>query len=266
MERRRLEVTVMSAEDLKDANVFGKMDPYVAVSFSGVADKRQKSKQCTPVHKDGGTHPRWGHSLSFTVDEAAARAGRLKLKFKIKAEKTLGSDKEVGRVKVTVKELLEQDGKPKVTSYSLRLPSGKTKGVLEFAYKFGERFTVAAPPPPVVAYPPTSSSAAGYPPPAGPYPSLAGYGYPLQGYPPNAAPGYGYPPQGYAPPPPGYVYPPAVYGYPPAAYQQKPPKKRDGNSWLGLGCGLLPRLVIGDIISDASEAATYDAGLDDALV
>ncbi|KAK2632010.1 hypothetical protein EUGRSUZ_L02128 [Eucalyptus grandis] len=283
MECRRLDVTVMSAKDLKDANVFGKMDPYVAVSLSGVADKRQKSKQRTPVHKDGGTSPRWGHPLSFTVDEAAARAGHLKLKFKIKAEKTLGGDKDVGRVEVPVKELLEQgseggDGKPKVTSYSLRLPSGKTKGFLEFSYKFGERFTVAAPPPPaakkadepIMAYPAASGSAAVYPPPpmhgAGPYPPPAGYGYSQQGYPPNAAPGYGYPPQGYAPPPPGYGYPPAGYGYPPAAYQQKPPKKSGGaNFGLGLAGGLLGGLLIGDMVSDVSDAAACDSGFDDAF-
>ncbi|KAF7846800.1 hypothetical protein BT93_L3718 [Corymbia citriodora subsp. variegata] len=282
MECRPLEVTVMSAKDLKDANMFGKMDPYVAVSLSG-GDKRYKAKQRTPVHKDGGTSPRWGHPVAFTIDEAAARAGRLKLKFKIKAEKTLGGDKEVGRVEVPVKELLEhQDGgdggKPKVTGYSLRLPSGKTRGVLEFSYKFGERFTVEAPPAakkvdePVMAYPPASGSSAGYP----QYPPPAGYGYPPQGYghppqgyghPPNAAPGYGYPPppQGYGPPPPGYGYPPGGYGYPPAAaYQQKPPKK-SGGAGLGLGLagGLLGGLLIGDMMSDASEAAAYDAGFDD---
>ncbi|KAL3750102.1 hypothetical protein ACJRO7_011133 [Eucalyptus globulus] len=262
MECRHLMVTVMSAKDLKNANIFGKMNPYVAASLSGVADKRQKSKQRTPVHKHGGTSPRWGHPLYFTIDEAAARVGGLKLKFKIKAVKTLGSDKEVGRVEVPVKELLEQggDGKPTVMSYSLRLLSGKTKGVLELSFKFGKRFTLVTPPPPdepVTGYPPLPMHGAGL------HPPPAGHGDPSQEYPPDAAPGYGYLPQGDAPPPPGYGYPPEGYGYPLAAYQQMP--SDGGNSWLGLAKGLFPQLPIRDMISDALEAAAKNDGFDDAL-
>ncbi|XP_030474478.1 protein SRC2-like [Syzygium oleosum] len=274
MECRPLEVTVISAKDLKDANVFGKMDPYVVASLSG--DKRNKGKQRTPVHKDGGTSPRWGHALTaFTVDVTAARAGRLTLKLKIKAERTLGGDKDVGRAVVPVGELLEQggDGKPKAMSYAVRLPSGKTRGVLEFSYKFGEPFTVAVPPAPAakkagepfMAYP-----AAAYPPPpmhgaASSYPPPQGY--PPQGYmyPPNAAPGYSYPP------PQGYAYPPPQgYGYaaPPPAYQQPPKKHGSGAAGLGMGLvgGLLGGMIIGDAISDVSSYdAGYDAGFGDGL-
>ncbi|XP_030544867.1 protein SRC2 homolog [Rhodamnia argentea] len=291
MECRPLEVTVMSAKDLKDVNVFGKMDVYVVASLSG--DKTNKRSQRTRVHTDGGTNPQWGHTVSFTVDLAAARAGRLTLKLKIKAERTLGGDKDVGRVDVPVRELLDQgggagDGKPKPMSYSVRLPSGKTKGVLEFSYKFGEQFTVAAPPAgkkvdgPVMAYPahaapPASSSAAAYPPPhmmqgAAPYPPQGGYppqgpgGYPPQGYgyPPNAAPGYGYPPQGHGYPPQGHGYPPQGYGYaaPQPAYQ-KPPKKSGGGGFgLGLAGGLLGGMLIGDMISDAADCGFDDGGFD----
>lgn len=266
----------MSAKDLKDVNVFGKMDVYVVVSLSG--DKTNKRNQRTPVHTDGSTSPRWGHTVSFTVDMAAARAGRLTLKFKIKAERTLGGDKDVGRVVVPVGELLDQvgaggDGKPKPMSYSVRLPSGKTKGVLEFSYKFGEQFTVAAPPAakkmdgPVTAYPahaapPASGSAAAYPPPhmmhgAAPYPPPGGYPPQGYGYPPNAAPGYGYPPQGYG-------YPPQGYGYaaPQPAYQKPPKKSGRGGFGLGLAGGLLGGMLIGDMISDASDYGFDDGGFD----
>ncbi|XP_030442544.2 protein SRC2 homolog [Syzygium oleosum] len=225
------------------------MDVYVVVSLSG-----DKNKQRTPVHKDGGASPRWGHTVVLTVDEAAARAGCLTLKFKIKAKRTLGGDKDVGRADVPVKELLERgraaggDGKSRAMSYSVRLPSGKTKGVLEFSYKFGEQFTVAAPRAakkagkpvmacPAAAVPPASSSAAAYPPPpmrrAAPYPPPAGH--PPQGYwyPPNAMPGYG-------------------YAAPSPAYQQPPKKHGGGAGGLGLGllCGLFGGLVIEDMISD----------------
>ncbi|KAK3422255.1 hypothetical protein EUGRSUZ_G02880 [Eucalyptus grandis] len=129
---KSLEVTVMSAKDLPNVNVIHKMDPYVIVSLSG------NHKQRTHVHKNGGTSPRWVKLLTFPVDEA--RADLLILMFEIMTEKTYGGDKEVGKVEVPIAELLEKqgDGKPKQISYSVSLPSGKTQGVLEFNYKFGE--------------------------------------------------------------------------------------------------------------------------------
>ncbi|KAK3422244.1 hypothetical protein EUGRSUZ_G02756, partial [Eucalyptus grandis] len=129
---KSLEVTVMSAKDLHNVNFIHKMDPYVIVSLSG------NHKQRTHVHKNGGTSPRWVKLLAFPVDEACADL--LILMFEIMTEKTYGGDKEVGRVEVPIAELLEKrgDGKPKQISYSVSLPSGKTQGVLEFKYKFGE--------------------------------------------------------------------------------------------------------------------------------
>lgn len=129
---KSLEVTVMSAKDLHNVNVIHKMDPYVIVSLSN------NHKQRTHVHKNGGTSPRWVKLLAFPVDEA--RTDLLILVFEIMTEKTHGDDKEVGRVEVPIAELLEKqgDGKPESMSYSVSLPSGKTQGVLEFNYKFGE--------------------------------------------------------------------------------------------------------------------------------
>lgn len=129
---KSLEVTVVSAKDLHNVNIIHKMDPYVIVSLSN------NHKQCTHVHKNGGTSPRWVKLLAFPVDEA--RADLLILVFEIMTKKTHGVDKEVGRVEVPIAELLEKqgDGKPKPMSYSVSLPSGETQGVLEFTYKFGE--------------------------------------------------------------------------------------------------------------------------------
>ncbi|XP_039173866.1 protein SRC2 homolog [Eucalyptus grandis] len=109
---KSLEVTVMSAKDLHNVNVIHKMNPYVIVSLSG------NHKQCTHVHKNGGTSPRWVKLLAFPVDEA--RADLLILMFEIMTEKTYGGDKEIGRVEVPIAELLEKqgDGKPKQISYS----------------------------------------------------------------------------------------------------------------------------------------------------
>ncbi|KAL4379680.1 hypothetical protein GQ457_02G038980 [Hibiscus cannabinus] len=280
MELRPLEINVISAKDLKDVNLVTKMDVYAAVSIIG----DYCSVQRTPVDRGSGSTPEWNCTVKFTVDEAAVRRNGVSLVFRLKSERVLG-DKEIGTVKVPVKELLDDvNGNGNVqrnVSYAVRLPNGKVKGVLNFGYKFGDKFdaqppvtaekpAMACPPPatknpepssgsmekPAMAYPPPATS---YPPPPGacPPPSLAtGYPYPQPGYGHgyNQAPiqGYGYPGHG------GY------YGYPPA---QKPIKGGGSGGGMGKGLGLglagglLGGLLIGDMVEDAYEASVEE-GLD----
>ncbi|KAK9136929.1 hypothetical protein Sjap_007523 [Stephania japonica] len=271
---RMLDVTVISAKDLKDAGIFGKMDVYVAICIAG--DPR--TKQRTPVHKDGGRSPAWNHTMKFAISEGLANQGRLILEFQIRCERALG-DKTLGEVHVPVKELLDNPSaaaNANFVSYQVRTPSGKPKGVLNFSFKFGELPAGAPPPPektpsqaayraadPITAYPAAASAgtSAPYPPPgmAAPYPAAAPYpppGYPPAGYGQPPAAGYGYPPAGYG------------YGYPPAGAAVAPQKKKS-KFGLGLGAGLLGGalggLLIGDMVSDVGNYdAGYDAGYGDA--
>ncbi|XP_042495799.1 protein SRC2-like isoform X2 [Macadamia integrifolia] len=248
MEYRPLELTVISAKDIKDVNLFGKMDVYVVVTLGG--DPRTKQK--TPIDKDGGRSPNWNFKMNFNIDEVAAQKGGLVLVFQLFSDRSLGGDKEIGDVHVPVKELLESAGKgnsAQSVTYQVRKPSGKAKVAA------GTSAAYAAYPAPgsSSAYPPPG--AAGYPPyppqPQGAYP-------PPEGYPKPVA-GYGYPPPGaypYPPPQPGYGYPPQQ-GYPPV---QQPQKK----SRLGLGAGLLGGalggLLIGDLIADAGHGGGCGGG------
>ncbi|KAL5983826.1 hypothetical protein ACLOJK_017921 [Asimina triloba] len=282
MEYRPLELTIISANDLNDVNLFSKMDVYVVVSLS--TDPR--APQRTPVDRDGGKSPKWNYSLQFSVPDGPPPI----LTFLLRSDRTLG-DRDIGQVHVPVKELLDTAAKGDFSSshsvtYQVRKPSGKPKGALNFSFKFGEkaaRQAFAPPPPqpavasskggeePVMAYPPAAGpsayppSYASYPPPGqghhpqGAYAPPAGHGY--GGYPPPPHAGYGYPPptQGY-----GYPPPPQGYGYPPmVAPPQKPKKNKMG---LGLGAGLLGGalggLLIGDMISDSADTG-YDGGFDD---
>ncbi|GMI79537.1 soybean gene regulated by cold-2, SOYBEAN GENE REGULATED BY COLD-2 [Hibiscus trionum] len=280
MEFRPLEINVNSAKDLKDVNLFTKMDVYAVVSING----DYRSAQRTPVDKGSGANPEWNCTLKFTVDEASVRRNGLSLVFHLKSERVFG-DKDIGTVKVPVKELLDDDnGNGKVqqnVSYAVKLPNGKVKGVLNFSYKFGDKFDAQFPvtaekpymayPPPATGYPgPSSGSmekpamsypppATSYPPPLGAYPppsQAAGYPYPQPGY------GYGYnqaPIQGY-----GYPGHGGYYGYPPVQKPQKPMKGGGGGMGAGLGLGLagglLGGLLIGDMVGDA-----YEAGVEDGL-
>ncbi|KDP27783.1 hypothetical protein JCGZ_18863 [Jatropha curcas] len=302
MEQRTLEINLISAKDLKDVNLFSKMDVYAVVSISG--DSQQpKQKIKTPVDHDGGTNPTWNFPAKFTILEAPAQQNRLILVINLRCERALG-DKDIGEVNVPIKELLETmgDGKSmQFVSYQVRKPSGKPKGQLNFSYKFSEKAIVSGPEKvsekanqPVTAYPAPppagiGSSSAPYgapgpyppPPPSDPVPPMANYSYPPPAYagypPPPAYAGYppplpqpyaGYPQQAH---PPGHGYPPppppAGYGYPPvqAGYGYQPvqqPAKKN-KFGMGLGAGLLGGAIGGLLIGDmVSDAASYDAGYD----
>ncbi|KAK9291656.1 hypothetical protein L1049_020622 [Liquidambar formosana] len=277
MECRTLEITVISAKDIKDVNLFSKMDVYAVVMIAG----DERSRQKTPVDKDGGKSPKWKFHMKFTVNEELAQQNRLTLHFTLKSERTLG-DKDIGEVHVPIKELLDSNGDGKTErelTYSVRKSSGKEKGKLNFSYKFGEKFVAAKVEEPVMAYPAaakagTSSAYAAAPPPPGAYyappPGMPAYPPPhAAGYPPPPMAGYGYPPPphgGYPQAAPGYGYPPppSGYGYPPPQMQQPQKKKKNNNLGLGLGAGLLGGLLIGDMVSDVGEMGAYDAGFDDA--
>ncbi|XP_058082332.1 uncharacterized protein LOC131230422 [Magnolia sinica] len=297
MEYRPLDLTIISAKDIKDVNLFSKMDVYAIVTLS--IDPR--SKQKTPVDRDGGKSPTWNFPMKFSVPDLPHNGPPLILHIQLRSDRSLG-DRDIGEVHVPIKELLDTAASSKgdgssgthFVSYQVRKPSGKPKGVLNFSFKFGEK--VSAPiaaaaargnepvmaypaaagpsgyPPPGAVYPPPAAAypppAAAYPPPAAAYPMQAGYGY--GGHPPPPPAGYGY---GYPPPQPGYgAPPPAGYGYPPqqmVAPPQQPKKNKFGMGGMGLGAGLLGGaiggLLIGDMISDSSNAyeSGYDAGFDD---
>ncbi|PPD90096.1 hypothetical protein GOBAR_DD12981 [Gossypium barbadense] len=252
MELRPLELRVISAKDIKDVNLFTKMDVYVVVSING--DHRTAQK--TPVHKESGSNPNWNCTMKFTIDETAAHQNHHNLVFRLKSNRVFG-DKEIGSVQVPIRELLDQEnGNGNVdhqhVSFSVMLANGKTKGVFNFAYRFGEKFSMPALPPP-------------------PFPGAGSYkhgGKPVMAYPPPPT-GYPGPSSGHLkgtyPPPPqgmtGYQPPQGGYGYPQV---QQPQKSKKGGMGAGLGLGLagglLGGMLIGDMVDDA-----YEAGVEDGL-
>ncbi|KAH0876966.1 hypothetical protein HID58_064360 [Brassica napus] len=244
MECRPLDLTIISAEDLKDIQLIGKQDLYAVVSINRDARTKQKTK----VDKDCGTKPKWRHQMKLTVDDAAANENRLTLVIEIVADRPIAGDKPVGEVSVPVKELLDQnkagdEEEEKTVTYAVRLPNGKAKGYLKFSFKFGEKYTFGG------------ASSAPHAPGSSTLEHKSMDHQPVTAYPPGQGPGYGYPPQG-----PGYGYPPqGPYGYPQQqGYGGKPqkPKKHGGAGMglgLGLGAGLLGGLLVGEAIDDIAD-------------
>ncbi|KAG8054048.1 hypothetical protein GUJ93_ZPchr0001g29537 [Zizania palustris] len=224
MAQRTVELTMISAKDLKNVNMFSKMEVYAVVSLSG----EPRSRQRIAADRAGGRNPTWNATLRFTVP--ASGAGSLHVL--LRAERALG-DRDVGEVHIPLSELLSgvPDGAvpAKFVAYQVRkISSGKPQGVLNFSYKLSEvtqsgayaggaaqaAYTqppLAAAYPPSTAYPPAAKSdgpPAAYPPPIA-YPPAAKADGAAAAYPPQSA----YPPPGKANEP-STAYPPA--GYPPA--------------------------------------------------
>ncbi|RLM60696.1 protein SRC2 [Panicum miliaceum] len=226
MATRTLELTLISAKDLKEVNLLSKMEVYAVVSLSGDPRSRQRIQ----ADRTGGRNPTWNATLRFNVP--ASGAGSLHVL--LRAERALG-DRDVGEVHIPLSELLSgaPDGPvpAKFVAYQVRkIPSGKPQGVLNFSYKLGEVTQSAAgyaPTPaqsaytqPPSAYPPAGKADA-YPPPSAYPPAAKADAYPPPTAYPPAAKADAYPPPTAYPPAgktdaPATAYPPPS-GYPPAS-------------------------------------------------
>ncbi|KAL6885611.1 hypothetical protein ACP4OV_010390 [Aristida adscensionis] len=179
MAYRELELTLLSARDLKNVNLISRMEVYAVVTISG----DPLTRQCTAADPYGGRHPSWNATLRFAVPPTPEAAARGCLHVLLRAERVLG-DRDVGEVVVPLAELLAgaatagaQPPPPRLASYQVRkVHRGEPRGVLSVSYRLG----------PVVApLEPTDKP-----------PATVGFVYPVQPPPPTFQPQ----PGAYAPP------------------------------------------------------------------
>ena len=131
-----LEVTLISAKDLKRVTFFTKMRVYAVASISG-GDPRLPTHR-TYADREGGRNPMWHAPLRFTIPPAADPRG-LALHVLLRAERAFG-DRDVGEVFVPVQDLTVAapggDGEQRHLSYQVRRPnSGRKRGVLHISYR-----------------------------------------------------------------------------------------------------------------------------------
>lgn len=179
MAYRVLEVTLISAKDLKKVTVFSRMRVYAVASISG-GDPRMPMHR-THTDQERGRSPMWHAPLRFSIPAGADPRG-LALHVLLRAERAFG-DRDVGEVFVPVQDLISaapDDGEHRHLSYQVRRPvSGLKGGVLHISYKLfdapattpdAQYMQDAAKQPPkgvdaVTAYPTASArSGAAYPP------------------------------------------------------------------------------------------------------
>lgn len=138
MECRKLEITVVSAENLPDVRALGLMKVYVKVSLKGESKTTKKS----PVDKGGETNPLWNFAVDYTVSESTVRRPGVNVVVKLLCKRTLG-DRFVGEVKIPVKSLFDMGLKSQRTlSYAV---AGTPEGKLNLLYSFSERIFLRQP-------------------------------------------------------------------------------------------------------------------------
>ncbi|KAL5198380.1 hypothetical protein ABZP36_001892 [Zizania latifolia] len=140
MAYRVLEVTFLSARDLKNVNFITRMEVYAVATISG----DPLTRQCTPPDPYGGRHPAWNTTLRFTVPPTAAGAGGC-LHVLLRTERAFGADRDIGEVIVPLAEILAGAGPydlgsrpPQFASYQVRkLHRAEPRGALHMSYRLG---------------------------------------------------------------------------------------------------------------------------------
>ncbi|RCV14445.1 hypothetical protein SEVIR_2G438400v4 [Setaria viridis] len=271
MAYRVLEVTLLSAKDLKRVNLISRMEVYAVVTISG----DPMTRQCTQPDPYGGRHPSWNTSFRFNVPPTAATATGC-LHVLLRTERALG-DRDVGEVIVPLADILAGGGAacdpgarpPQVASYQVRkVHRCEPRGMLNVSYRLGPIVAPQAPETaaaPFVGYPvPRSCYAPPYaylpaaaplslPPP--PHPQAAGGHDAVHSSPQSAGATstYNFP----------AAYPQAAAGHaslpPPTSGKDSGGGKLDFG--VGLGAGLVSGAISGILAGDmVSEVAAYNYG------
>ncbi|PUZ66298.1 hypothetical protein GQ55_3G296900 [Panicum hallii var. hallii] len=157
---RTLELTLVSARDLRAVNLVSKMEVYAVAYLAG--DPR--SRQRVATDHAGGRDPTWNQTVHITVPASGAGSGAVRVL--LRTERALGSDRDVGEVLLPLPDVLAGAGDGPTEAAAACFPvrrvgSSKRHGVLNVSYKLGgvvcpDLVTRAEGAPPVQAGDPSS--------------------------------------------------------------------------------------------------------------
>ncbi|CAI9754348.1 unnamed protein product [Fraxinus pennsylvanica] len=138
MECRKLDITLVSANNLPDIRSFGRMKVYAQVSINGIS----KTEKKTQVDKRNECSPCWNCTIGYTIGaKAVQQKSGVEIVIKLFCERTLG-DGYIGEVKLPLGRLFEHGPTAQNMSYVV---GGTTTGTLIISYSFGEITTVKKP-------------------------------------------------------------------------------------------------------------------------
>lgn len=133
---RTLELTLVSARDLRNVNLVSKMEVYAVAYLAG--DPR--SRQRIPTDRAGGRDPTWNATVLLTVPASGTGSGAVRVL--LRTERALGGDRDVGEVLLPLPDVLAGAGDTPtdatVACFPVRrIGSSKPQGVLNLSYKLG---------------------------------------------------------------------------------------------------------------------------------
>ncbi|CAD6272310.1 unnamed protein product [Miscanthus lutarioriparius] len=133
---RTLELTLVSARDLRAVNLVSKMEVYAVAYLAG--DPR--SRQRIPTDRAGGRDPTWNATVLLTVPASGTGSGAVRVV--LRTERALGGDRDVGEVLLPLPDVLAGAGDTPtdatVACFPVRrIGSSKPQGVLNLSYKLG---------------------------------------------------------------------------------------------------------------------------------
>ncbi|CAL4907816.1 unnamed protein product [Urochloa decumbens] len=138
---RTLELTLVSARDLRSVTLVSKMEVYAVAYLAG--DPR--AEQRVPADRAGGRDPTWNHTVLITVPASGAGCGAVRVL--LRAERAgLGGDRDVGEVLIPLPDVLAGAGdgpttEPTAACFPVRRvgcsSSRRAQGVLNVSYKLG---------------------------------------------------------------------------------------------------------------------------------
>ncbi|KAM3403682.1 hypothetical protein ACQJBY_007039 [Aegilops geniculata] len=135
MASRTVDVTLVSARDLRDVNLVSKMEVYAVVYLAGDPISRER----VLADRTGGRNPTWNATVRVTVPASGSGSGALRVL--LRTERPLG-DRDVGEVILPLTEILAGAGDEPTGAtqgaYKVRkVGSSKVHGVLNLSYKLG---------------------------------------------------------------------------------------------------------------------------------
>ncbi|KAL7172176.1 hypothetical protein ACSBR2_031800 [Camellia fascicularis] len=163
-------ITNLSATELEDIRLFGKMKVYAVVSISGGPPTGYNTEFTSHVDMEGNSNPKWNTVMDFRLHDPSLRNNLLYLNFNFHCRRTLG-DKFIGRVSVPINPLLAMISGNRTASQAVRYPvttlSGEMHGFVDFCFGFGNPIRPLGPQQPAPQWQPPP------PPPPPPPPAAA---------------------------------------------------------------------------------------------
>ncbi|XP_052193726.1 protein SRC2-like [Diospyros lotus] len=170
MTHKTLDITVTSADVLKNANFFTRMRVYTVVCLVDAT----VSRQTTPVDENGGARPFWNCPMRFQVEEAKLHQNSAMLVFQLRSHGRF-RDTDIGSLYVPIKELFDGACDVKFhrqVALAVSSRSGKPKGVLYLSCVLGSANSgedATGRPLPSAPYPPEDGCFRADPAPSAPY-------------------------------------------------------------------------------------------------